>query len=142
MIFILPARFTVILLDLFFVLHDERTVSKVWGEGGRGWVRQPPNPPQDLRPWSCVYVLHSLQYKCPVKLKMFVVIFMHNLPNSFRVKFCSTRKGTQQAGSTLIKDARFVMNSEHRQRFYTFFHFNFNFVVRSAPSQIYTKAED
>ena len=32
-------------------------------------------------------------------------------------KFCSTRKSTQQAGSILIKDARFVMSSEHRQRY-------------------------
>ncbi|XP_048584395.1 probable ATP-dependent DNA helicase HFM1 isoform X2 [Nematostella vectensis] len=30
--------------------------------------------------------------------------------------FCSTRKGTQQAASTLTKDARFIINSQHRQR--------------------------
>ena len=143
---ILSARFTVILPDLFYVLHDERTVSKFSGEEGC-WLRQPPNPLRIYAPglvsmYCTQHKIWSLQYKCPVKLKMFVMIFINNLPNSFRVKFCSTRKGTQQAGSTLIKDARFVMNSEHRQRFYTFFHFNFNFVVRSAPSQIYTKAEN
>lgn len=30
--------------------------------------------------------------------------------------FCSTRKSAQQAAQTLMKDARFIMNSEHRQR--------------------------
>ncbi|XP_070567213.1 probable ATP-dependent DNA helicase HFM1 [Ptychodera flava] len=30
--------------------------------------------------------------------------------------FCATRKGVQQAASTLVKDARFIMNSQHRQR--------------------------
>ena len=32
------------------------------------------------------------------------------------MQFCATRKGTQQAANTLIKDARFVMNAQHRQR--------------------------
>lgn len=32
------------------------------------------------------------------------------------MQFCATRKGTQQAANTLIKDARFVMNTQHRQR--------------------------
>eukprot|EP00731_Ephydatia_muelleri_P023090 Em0015g673a len=32
--------------------------------------------------------------------------------------FCATRKGTQQAASTLAKDARFVMNAEHKQSCY------------------------
>ncbi|CAI8023476.1 Probable ATP-dependent DNA helicase HFM1, partial [Geodia barretti] len=30
--------------------------------------------------------------------------------------FCATRKGTQQAAATLVKDARFIMNSEHKKR--------------------------
>ncbi|XP_065890770.1 probable ATP-dependent DNA helicase HFM1 isoform X2 [Dysidea avara] len=30
--------------------------------------------------------------------------------------FCSTRKATQQAATTLVKDARFVMGPQHRQR--------------------------
>ncbi|XP_011405054.1 PREDICTED: probable ATP-dependent DNA helicase HFM1 [Amphimedon queenslandica] len=30
--------------------------------------------------------------------------------------FCATRKGTQQAAGILVKDARFVMNVEHRRR--------------------------
>ncbi len=34
----------------------------------------------------------------------------------FFIQFCATRKGTQQAASILIKDARFVMNPQHKQR--------------------------
>jgi len=30
--------------------------------------------------------------------------------------FCSTRKSTQQAAQMLVKDARFIINSQHRQR--------------------------
>ena len=33
------------------------------------------------------------------------------------LQFCSTRKSTQQAAQMLVKDARFIMNSQHRQRF-------------------------
>ncbi|KAK3739517.1 hypothetical protein QZH41_016197 [Actinostola sp. cb2023] len=33
-----------------------------------------------------------------------------------KLQFCSTRKSTQQAANTLIKDARFIENSQHRQR--------------------------
>lgn len=32
-------------------------------------------------------------------------------------QFCATRKGTQQAAATLVKDTRFVMNTEHKRRF-------------------------
>lgn len=31
-------------------------------------------------------------------------------------QFCATRKGTQQAAATLVKDTRFVMNSDHKRR--------------------------
>jgi len=31
-------------------------------------------------------------------------------------QFCATRKGTVQAASILIKDARFIMNADHKQR--------------------------
>ncbi|CAB4028021.1 probable ATP-dependent DNA helicase HFM1 [Paramuricea clavata] len=51
----------------------------------------------------------SLNYK----LSSIIQTYSENKPT---LVFCSTRKGTQQAGSTLTKDARFVMNSEHRQR--------------------------
>ena len=36
--------------------------------------------------------------------------------NYVLLQFCATRKGTQQAASTLVKDARFIMNSEHKER--------------------------
>lgn len=32
------------------------------------------------------------------------------------LQFCSTRKATQQAATTLTKDAKFVMGPQHRQR--------------------------
>ena len=31
-------------------------------------------------------------------------------------QFCATRKGTQQAAATLVKDARFVVNVQHKQK--------------------------
>ena len=31
-------------------------------------------------------------------------------------QFCATRKGTQQAAATLVKDTRFVMDSGHKRR--------------------------
>lgn len=31
-------------------------------------------------------------------------------------QFCATRKGTQQAAGVLVKEARFVMNIQHKQR--------------------------
>lgn len=31
-------------------------------------------------------------------------------------QFCSTRKSAQQAAQMLVKDARFIINSQHRQR--------------------------
>lgn len=34
----------------------------------------------------------------------------------FLLQFCATRKGTQQAAATLVKDARFVVNVQHKQR--------------------------
>lgn len=32
------------------------------------------------------------------------------------MQFCATRKGTQQAAGILVKEARFVMNTLHKQR--------------------------
>ena len=32
------------------------------------------------------------------------------------LKFCATRKDVQQAASILIKEARFIMNGQHKQR--------------------------
>ena len=33
-------------------------------------------------------------------------------------QFCATRKGTQQAAATLVKDARFVVNVQHKQKLF------------------------
>ena len=42
--------------------------------------------------------------------------WLRGLVDDVSFQFCATRKGTQQAAATLVKDARFVMNSEHKQR--------------------------
>lgn len=34
------------------------------------------------------------------------------------LQFCATRKGTQQAAATLVKDARFVVNVQHKQKLF------------------------
>ena len=44
------------------------------------------------------------------------VIGVNILRFLFDLQFCATRKGTQQAANILIKDARFVMNSQHKQK--------------------------
>ena len=46
------------------------------------------------------------------KINCVYVYFVSN----FFLQFCATRKGTQQAANVLVKDARFVMNGEHKQR--------------------------
>jgi len=32
------------------------------------------------------------------------------------IQFCATRKGVQQAASTLVKEAKFIMDAQHKQR--------------------------
>ena len=55
-------------------------------------------------------------------------------------QFCATRKGTQQAANTLVKDARFVMNSQHRQRLLSAANSLKDTKLKGEKSFTYTKA--
>ncbi|KAL9959674.1 hypothetical protein ACROYT_G033017 [Oculina patagonica] len=63
----------------------------------------------------------SLNYKLSGIIQTYsdrkpTLVYSSLLTQGLFQQFCSTRKSAQQAAQMLVKDARFIMNSQHRQR--------------------------